>query len=49
MEWHGAPESSQAGAPTQIAPTISFTEEQLVAMLEELRRNKSEGGVAACA
>ena len=31
------------------APAIAFTEEQLVAMLEEVHRKKNEGGAVACA
>ena len=41
MEWHGAP-----AAP---ATAISFTEEQLLAMLDEVRRAKGEGDGPSCA
>ena len=42
MEWHGAPKPA--------VPTVSFTEEQLLAMLKQVHAQKSgEKGGAVCA
>ena len=44
MEWHG---SNLVAAEPRV-PQITFTEEQLLAMLEQVRASKGEGDGAVC-